>query len=83
MKKLRGQMWIYTLFIAFIGLIIALNLAPTVADQTGIAFSNATLFPANTPAKVVGELTPFVFVTAVVIAMIIMLNPFNRPEGSQ
>jgi ABC-type siderophore export system fused ATPase/permease subunit len=80
-KKMRGQVWIYTLFMVFIGLIIALNLAPTLASTQANAVSNVTLFPSGSIEKTMMGMIPWVFVAAVLIAAMVMLNPMNRSEG--
>jgi hypothetical protein len=33
--------------------------------------------------KTMTEMIPFIFIVSVIIAMMIMLNPFNRPDGQQ
>jgi hypothetical protein len=86
MSKLRGQAWIYTLFIAFIGLIVALNLIPSIADQVNLSqaaknSSGSLIFQTGDMATTMMDMIPWIFVVSVIIAMMIMLNPFNNPNN--
>lgn len=72
--KYRGQWSIVGLILFVLMLIIGLALVPTIGTSTNNAFANATLFPTDGPAYLVGRLLPFMFIVMLVIGGFMMMQ---------
>lgn len=78
--KLRGQIGMVELIIFVIMLVMGFALLPTVGSSVDAATGNATLFPDNSPAKLMAGLVPFIFIAILIMSGILLMGRQTRQE---